>query len=367
MGGVRARWLWQNFAQLSGTDIGVTSEELAFPQEWMLDSLRSKRWRSKTGWNIFEGINDKIETNDASAGDKTKTLTPGNYALGGDLAAEITFQLNAGPGGGSPIWTCTYNVLTHTFIIEATGVFSLLWSSGANSTLNVGPDIGFDISADDTGASTYLANTLSYQSRQFVQLQFSQPFEVRAGILLDTNITSGGSVRLQGNDANIWTAPIFTTQLTEGDDLWADQFDPPQVLQHWRFTVDDVQNTNGFIEIGVVYIGSYTEPERGYSTPYGENRDELSSIQEADQGAHFQNIRPTRREWSIGWPGLSTADKIEFEKIANHVQAGRPFFFALDADDIVNLVYVSLDSGMGFDSGTNQNWSANFDLLETLG
>ena len=81
------------------------------------------------------------------------SLTVGNRTLA-EMLADLTTALQTLHAS----FSVTYSPSARKFIITRTGAFSLLWSSGAHAGSNIGDEIGFDVSADDTGSSTYLAD-----------------------------------------------------------------------------------------------------------------------------------------------------------------------------------------------------------------
>ncbi len=111
---------------------------------------------------VASGVNDKIDFKESIVGDLVATLTPGTYSASA-IATEIKTQLDI---AGASTYAVTY--ANYKFTIASNGVggdniFSLLWSSGSGPS--IGPDIGFNISSDDTGLLSYTAdNTLELSS-----------------------------------------------------------------------------------------------------------------------------------------------------------------------------------------------------------
>jgi hypothetical protein len=97
--------------------------------------------------------NCKIDFDEGS-GELTATLTLGDYASGASIASEMQTQLNA---EGANTYTVVYTD-QHYIKITSSGSFSLLWSTGTNSSDSVASDIGFD-STDLSGALEYEAQS----------------------------------------------------------------------------------------------------------------------------------------------------------------------------------------------------------------
>lgn len=104
---------------------------------------------------VITGLNDQIVFNEGSS-NLIATISADNYNAS-SLATEIKTQLDA---TGSDTYTVTYSEIMHNYTIASSGSFlSLLWSSGNNSRAQeFGKLMGFDISTDDTGAISYVAD-----------------------------------------------------------------------------------------------------------------------------------------------------------------------------------------------------------------
>jgi len=110
--------------------------------------------------------NKFIDFKDLIAGSElTATLTEKVYKspldLGREIATEMTAQSLASE---SDTISVTFSETTGKFTITTSGPeFQLLWSSGTNTANTTGTTIGFTVSSDDTGATTYEADSeLSY-------------------------------------------------------------------------------------------------------------------------------------------------------------------------------------------------------------
>lgn len=96
------RFCFQNSALSPRTTISASSQDPARLASQLAKGSRGARWRSKLGWNIVAGLNDKILLHEFNGGAildslRVAKLTPGNYATGDLLATEIAAALNAAP------------------------------------------------------------------------------------------------------------------------------------------------------------------------------------------------------------------------------------------------------------------------------
>ena len=133
---------------VSGDGFGASGTNYPGPED-VID------FSPQTVFKIETGVNDKIDANDSGPA-FTATLTAGTYT-GDSLATEIEIQLEA---SGVDNYTVTYSSSTGKFtLLNDTGNWTLEWDTGANTATSTGPMLGFDISADDNGATdTFTSN-----------------------------------------------------------------------------------------------------------------------------------------------------------------------------------------------------------------
>lgn len=370
MAAVTSRFCWQNFAQFIGSLYTQSSEESASPHTFALDQLRSKAWKTALGWTIVAGFNDKIDITEGVTGDATATLTAGTYATGALMAAEIQTQLNAAATDNT--WTCTYDAATNKFTIghDNTQTGGIEWSTGPNAATSAGRDLGYDVSADDTGAASYAADTVSYQSRHFLTIKLPASATVKFGAVLDHNLTASGTVLLLGNSSDSWTSPGTTQTLSDENTAKTIRslFFSDQTYQWWRFEFRDVTNQVGFTQIGLVHLGDYFQPTRAFAVNHTVNRDELTDIQEADQGAGFQDLKASAKVWLINFPGVTDNDVSSFDTMQDNRKIGRPLFFYFDPQNTAgDGDYFHLRRPISRQKIPPTLWNVTVELRQSLG
>ena len=97
-----------------------------------------------------------------SVGTVSAELEQKLYATPIDLAAEIASKMSA---ASADVISVSWSNTEGKFTIKSAGtVLSLLWSTGTNAANSAGAALGFDVSADDTGALTYTSdNAQTYE------------------------------------------------------------------------------------------------------------------------------------------------------------------------------------------------------------
>lgn len=128
------------------------------------------------------------------------SVAAGTYRDPIELAQAIQDAMNS--LGSANTFSCTYDSALGKFTITSSGTtLSLLWSSGTNTGNTIGDKLGFDVSADDTGALTYTSDNA--QSWAF---PFTPSYDSA-----DPNVAKANEVLLgDATDTATFTASSFT-------------------------------------------------------------------------------------------------------------------------------------------------------------
>lgn len=329
--------LWQNFVQLGGTALQASSAAPAMPVRRLRDQMRSNKWRSATGWTVVTGFNDTIDFNNGS--NRVATIAAGTYATGTLMAAAIQSALAAAYATGS--WTVTYSSFKFT-ITHSLTAFVLKWATGANAAKAAARDLGWTVA--DTGSATSQTSPAAvYQSRHYVLVDFGVAMDVQVGVALDSNASAAGSYNLQGADTSAFalTSPATSVlPLTVSDDgtMRAATFGSVQTRRYWAVIIDDVANADGFVEVGVLFLGGWLQtPDLARGVDRAGK--DYSSAEFADQGANWQNRKQSTSAWSFGYEVVTRAEADEIKALAAFLLTGGDFFFVEDVTDLLSTIH----------------------------
>jgi hypothetical protein len=328
-------FMWQNFGKLSGTTLTASSEEIGYPVQNIVNPLRSKTWRSKQGWNIVASFNDRLDFTEGVTGDASAEIAVGNYATGDEMATQLQTAINAAATDNS--YAVTYSATTYKFTIarsSGAATIGLEWSTGANTARSVGECLGFDVSADDTGATTYTGDNAAYKSREFVIFSMSQALSMQVALVLDYNFQANDTIKFQADASpSGWASPDSNTTLTEenANKTIRKKYFSSVSKQYIRMLVNDVTyNITGYTNIGLFYFGGFMLMARDFGMNFTQGRRELSKAVNADQGAPWLNSRPSAWTWGLAWNGISTGDKDNLNTMQDTVRINKGFFVDLE-------------------------------------
>lgn len=354
------------------TIISASSQLSSLPASFVLDQLASKVWRSDGPYVVVEEFNDRIDF-DEGGGQLTATLTPGTYGSVAAYAAEVQTQLLAAGA-------LTYSVgqSTNRFVISASGTFSLLWDTGTNSGRTAGIDLGFDVTANDTGAALYNGDYLAYQGQHFWQLRLPTNASITLAAVIGHNVSAEGGferreVVVQGSFGDFPLVSFEQELETVGNGgmLLTEPLQAPDTpwgpCISYRIVFRDISNPDGFNEFGWVYIGDMETPSVRPSINFERKRDELSEITQAIDGAHHGDIRPVRTVYGLEWLEIEDADVQILEDVQDQTPPGTCFLINFDSEDLEDTVYGYWGDGLVITLATPTLATVKGTFVESVG
>jgi hypothetical protein len=284
-------------------------------------------------------------------------------------------SLAANDATTAPTWTdvvtATYDGATHQFTLARTsgaGNVTLYTSTGILKVNAAFKDLGFTVSSDHLGASSYLAENAVYQGSHSLTVDLGAAAALTFGVALDHNAgASAGVLEVQGNAADVWIAPAFTQVLT-GDAEKRLGYWSASSQRWWRLVIDDPTNQAGYSEVGIWDLGTYVAPAFCHSDAFSKVLDELSEIAYGTHGSHFRDERPQRWIWQLEWSQVLDADRVLFETLARSMKAGANFFIAWDptgAPTDINFVFRREPARFNMSTGFPY-WDIPLQLVEAL-
>lgn len=367
---------------MQSTTLLDTGETVAtMPVEFLQDQLQTKatRW----GRYVVDEHNDKIDINvPAGGGVGVATLTHGTYETPAAYATMIVAALEA--ADSTPVWAVDWNVAaTNKFRVRDSGgapiEVRLLWQSGANAHRSAGIDLGFDVTADDTGATTYTADNTSFQSRKFIVVsnQSGSALTATAAIVLEHTLTQTGAasvaskITIQGNATNSWASPSFSEDFSNLATVNAlsdpaipcvQYFATSQSRVYYRLVLDDVQHDLAYTELGRFLLGTYSTVSICVSDEIQFAPEDFTTGQEAIGGAAFASYRENREVIGMGWKEAASSDHSTLLSFFSTIPTWKHWFFDFEVGDVTQLYYGYFKGrpGRAFVPSDYYNWTLQF-------
>jgi hypothetical protein len=327
-------------------ELTASSAAIGFPVSNLVGSTRrTKVWRSGGYFNIEAGKN-LIVFEETAATPLTATVVADEYESFDDLAAAIKTALEA---VGSSTYTVTQDPVTLKAFIESDGtggggIFNILWTFEPD----LGQTLGFDTTSNDTGSLEYLADSLRISTGEFFLFDFGMGLNPDAIVvswrqdelntLLETAI-----LNVKANHTNNFATVIYEENTAKTDYGFlirkqnaTDQGIAPSPLRFWKLTIEDLDNTTGFIELGSIFIGDFIGFTRGaIQFPFSASWDDGTLKTQTDGGQVFNQQRYMTRTFTAEFFALTKEEKAAFDEFFYEVRTGKPFYFLVDPNQVI--------------------------------
>lgn len=248
-----------------------TSEHENFPVENLQHRDFNKAWRSRygagSGWGNFKivaGVNDKADFKDFGGTVRVATLTPGEYNAD-EYIAHVATQMGATPT--TDTFTGEYLESSNKFkITDDAGNFELLLNTGANKSTSWADTVGFDDSADKTGADNYTANNVRIHSEERIIVDLTTNTNIYGIEIRGHNFSASATVEAIFSDdawATIAEHPDFTVQ----DNIMILEWDVPKDYRYAGIRIKDPENSDLYVKVGVLSISPQLQPIINFLSP----------------------------------------------------------------------------------------------------
>lgn len=124
---------------------------------------------------------------------------------------------------------------------------------------------------------------------EWIMFDMGAATAVRAFALIGHNLTSGAVVHVQANATDVWTAPSVDIAIAYHSATLVYLWSTDQSFRYWRITLADSSNPDGFIDVGRIYLGPTTTPERNYRSWGREDFDNTAITPSYDGAESFES------------------------------------------------------------------------------
>ncbi len=355
----------------------ASSEASGFPASNAYNFLRrGKVWRTAGARDVIDTENT-IVVQETIGSVLTATVIPGHYASSALFYAAIKSALEA---AGDSTYTVSGSTSGHVVILSGlTGGGGVFRPQFQTSTA-MADVMGFAHTAH-TGAASYTAELLVLHTSEWLRWDLGLSSNPRAFALMGPanqplQISSTATIKLEGNETDTWTGPSYSATLTHderGIYLENSAGFHTEGLRYWRLKIQDEDNPNGYVQIGVVFLGDYWEPTTaGCQFPWVEEQVEYSDVSQSESGADFVDVRDATISFKFSIDFLTLSEKEALEAIYQRFRLSEPLFVSADPDAtfgdaaVRHVKLVKFDNAVSFSFDFPQYWSAGLSLREVL-
>lgn len=159
--------------------------------------------------------------------------------------------------------------------------------------------------------------------------------EIKALVLYDHNLTSGAVIHIQGHTADSWGTPDFDDTVTYNADKIVHYLTSATTKRYWRLKIEDADNTDDYIQIGELFLGSYLELTDNFSTESIRTYRSIHSVNINRYNVSGYQHYNLANSWSLSfeksltnYASLKTMFEALFDKDAGTIQ---PLYFNEDS------------------------------------
>lgn len=351
-----------------------SSEDSEFPASNLQLYSRARTWRA-SGYFVITSSNNKLNF-DEGGSELTATITAATYTPT-TLAAEIKTQMDGAGGAGT--YTVTFSTSTGKWTLASDqATFNLLWNTGTDTANTIGDTIGFDTSADDTGAVTYTGDNIALHTEEFLVVDLGSALAVDSVALMFNPIdgittSSTATIKIQANASNSWGSPSVDVTLTPDtqDKVATHFFSSDQSYRYWRLSIIDPDNANAYLEIPKLILANATELSQNPEQVFTYQLTDKSEIKRTDYGHLYADQRPNLRSMEFSYKYMDYSDAETLLDIYNTIQSHIPIGISLDSEAILFdkdrfFVYGVMPSQLGLKSVVRDLFDSGFKIDEVI-
>lgn len=294
---------------------------------------------------------------------------------GGAEVGQATFKWSA--GGGS--WDAS-GVTTPAVATELNNGVFISFASGSGADFVVGDKWYFK------GLNLYNAEKMIDRNRDSscrsaalgapntIAVDLGSAREVKALIIYDHNFTAAATLLLEADDAATFDSDGGSAQFSEAV-TWADDkilhyLSAATTKRHWRLSVTDAGNTDGFIDIAELYLGSYMELSRNYTEGFKKGFELLFDSNKTPYGVLKKRFFNRQRTFQFDFNCIAAADITLLETMIDVIAVRStgvldPFWFNDDSAVSANCWLVDV-AALPEDHRTRALYDASLQLTEVM-
>ena len=113
---------------------------------------------------------------------------------------------------------------------------------------------------------------------------------------------------LEWEEDNFWLGTLSANARAGYQSPFIHVLSAPQTYRYWRVEVDDTTNTDGYVQIGRLFMSATWTPTVNYSYGAGLGYKDTSPIEKSLSGAEYFDVQTKAREFSFTLEGLTDTE-----------------------------------------------------------
>jgi len=291
---------------------------------------------------------------------------------GGQEVTQATFKWSDDDG---QTWTET-GVATQTSAYEMSNGVTIQFASGTGDDFELGDKWSF-ICKNNYGKQKlfdldrdFVCRSRTLDDPNAITLTFSEAKNIKALAILDHNLSSTAVITLMGNTSDAWGAPAYSQVIAWNSKKIGYYLD--QTYRYWRLQISDQLNTDGYIEIGELYLGDYLEPGKNYSYGWDQSTSVFETAAKSRAGVEKKSLDYLQESFQITFDRIPETDIDSLLSMLRAIknEATRmvkpAWFFPEGAGDANNFYLVNIDKILSREAMFLDQFTIAVDLSEAV-
>ena len=150
--------------------------------------------------------------------------------------------------------------------------------------------------------------------------------------ILAHNITSGATIKIQADDNAGFSSPAELS-LTHAAGIIVHFFSSTPSYRYWRFYIDDDSNSDGYIELGRLFLGTYLTIDNSCLRELPEEALDTSVVDYSLTGQAYGDEGDIFRRYALQFPYWSSSMLSSIKTFVEAVKKYEPFILVIDEDN----------------------------------
>ena len=188
---------------------------------------------------------------------------------------------------------------------------------------------------------------------QTVVVNLGSAMTVDTVAVLGHNLESSAAITIEAHTSDSWGTPALSAvSLTYNADTILQYWGSAAVFQYWRFTLDDATNTDGYVEAGRLWLGTYLSIDPSSTLAFTVTKQRSDTVAYGRDRQKYATEGVGWREFNLSFPRTNgsalTSIQTMYDTVGNHSSVIFSNFDSLRTYPLVEPVYCSIVGEVAF-------------------
>lgn len=205
-------------------------------------------------------------------------------------------------------------------------------------------------------------------SAQTVVFDLGTAQNVNTIAIIGHNLTASATLTIEANAADSWGSPSVSTSLTYIDGPIIKYLSSSESYRYWRLSIDDATNTDGYISLGVVWLGEYLTIDPASLLNFSVTKVRDDTVVYGRGRQKYASVGVGWRRFDLSFPRtggtMLTSIQTMYDTVGNHTSCIFANFDDLRTYPLVEPVYCSIVGDLDFNHSSRMQFEYSLVLEE---